>query len=739
STAGGSTAGGSTAGGSTAGGSTAGGSTAGGSTAGGTAGGSMGGGTAGGSMGGGTGGGMGPLNTYVCVTCPGAADTNPGTQTSPLRTIARGIAVAQQLNLPTVFVGGLQGASTTYAEAITVPNRVVVQGRWIVSMAGTWSRTGNPRTALLNLSPLGVTFAPGATRSSGLDGLRVISSGAVAGSTSVAAITIVDASPLILDVQVDAPSTSLPPPTTAAGIAVSTTNGALTPANPRIAGIGNTTRAQVSAGPATTNSFAISVSASAAELQYLDLRGGNVSGPSTASAGLFLVGAAGTTLSASSAFAGLASNGGCAGVAAGGQTANILLDTIEARGCNNPGGPIAPALESVGVSFGSCPALPPLAAPPRLVDSSVQGGSASGMNSYTVGVLASDGCALDIERNTVTGNGALFSTTVPTSAAGIVCTSEQQRGISGANSACRIASNPSVNAGRAQSASIGLACIGNCATGTAACRGSCTEVVRNQVRGENAPAVFHGIIQHSSPRVARNTFGTDSVQCVGGSGMSTGIYGLRVEGAASRIENNLILGGQCQTAVGFEQVNIVRTGDSSTPAPDVHSNTIVPTTPSGISMNVYIVGVQVRAGGSVSTPFGPLGTYRNNIITALGFASFRAALAELTSDSDPAVLENNNFWSGPSFVMPPTPPLYFNENTTMLNTAAQINALNGGGVTSNNNMSLDPGFAANFRLGTMSPMRAVGTLTGAPQDDIDGDRRPSMGTMVPDVGCDEAP
>lgn len=606
------------------------------------------------------------------------------------------------------------------------------------SSTGTWSRTGNPRTALLNLSPLGVTFAPGATRSAGLDGLRVISSGAVAGATVVAAISITDASPLILDTQVDAPTGSLPPPTTAVGVAISSSNGTLTPSNPRVAGLADGLRAQVSAGPATTNSFAISVSNSVAELEFIDLRGGNVNGTTSASAGLFLTAAAGTTLHSSSAWSGIASNGTCVGVAAGGASHGIVLDDIEARGCTGIPGPLAPPTDSVGVSFTTCPPLPPMTAAPRLSNSTVQGGVAQGTNSYVIGVLANDGCALDIESNRVTASNA--NLIVPVSAAGIICTSELEGGVTAANAPCRIANNSLVVGGRASSASIGIACVGNCATGTAVCRGSCSEVVNNQARGENAPAVFHGFVAQSSPRLARNTFGTDTAQCTAASGVGSGIYGLRVEGSSSRIENNLVLGGQCPTTVGFEQSNVRRTGDGSAPAPDVHSNTIVPNPPAGssLSMRSTIIGVQVRSAGSVITPFPPLGSYRNNIILALpelAFVGFRAALNEASADSDPAVLENNNFWTGPAPIG--MPPLYNNEGTTMLNSAAQINALNGGGVTSNNNMSLDPGFTTNFRLSATSLMRGVGTATGAPTEDIDGQRRPNPPLSVPDVGCDE--
>lgn len=151
-------------------------------------------------------------------------------------------------------------------------------------------------------------------------------------------------------------------------------------------------------------------------------------------------------------------------------------------------------------------------------------------------------------------------------------------------------------------------------------------------------------------------------------------------------------------------------------------------------MNQLIIGVAIRSALPSVMLAQPLGRYRNNIITALGIANVRFPFLEATT-TDPAVIENNDFWTGPTIAGMPT--LYLNEGATTLTNAGQINGLNGGGVSSQNNLSNDPGFGLNFRLTVLSAMRGAGTATAAPADDIDGDRRPTPVNTSPDIGCDE--
>lgn len=195
-----------------------------------------------------------------------------------------------------------------------------------------------------------------------------------------------------------------------------------------------------------------------------------------------------------------------------------------------------------------------------------------------VGVISNDGCALNIDSNQIAGSNALVI--VPQTAAGVLCTHELVNGTAGRNAQCRIATNRSITGGRGQQVSVGLGCIGNCASGNAACTGSCSKwwaTARSAVglapRGARAR---HPVL---TGRLARNTFGGDGNACNtggGGGGATPFLYGLRLEGSGSRVENNLVQGGTCTSVTAFEQVNALRTGDMSTPAPDVHSNTFVP-------------------------------------------------------------------------------------------------------------------------------------------------------------------
>jgi hypothetical protein len=743
--AGGMTAGGS-AGGMTAGGS-AGGMTAGGMTAGGTAGGMTAGGSAGGMAGGSAGGGAVMQGTYVCVTCAGSLDTNPGTQVSPLRTINRGIQQAVTLGRPTVFVGGQAGQQTTYVEDVTIPAGVTVQGRWIVSN-GTWSRpTGGTRTLLINTAVTGVKFAVGVTRSAGLDGVRVQSSGSIAGATAVSAITIVDASPTLRDVEVDPPSGNLPQPAIAAGVTILGTNAVMVRPTPLITGSSTGLRSSIEAGPATGSSLGISVTNAAAEIEQTTATGGTSLNTGSSSAGILLNGAVGTAVRNSTATSGQSIL--CAGVLSRGDASGVTITGVEAAGCTRgPGGGQPNPNQTAGIAFTACTTSAGLTSP-RVTGSTASGGVAQGANSFAVGVLAADGCALQIENNaSIVGSNAV--TILPILAAGVWCSHESSPGVAGTNAACRVANNArsssgggGISAGRALTNSFGIACIGNCGTGNAACPGSCTEVLNNVVSSGEGPNTAHVWISQSSPRVARNTLGADGASCGFSSGaIQNQLIGLHLDGSSSRVENNLVVGGTCSRTVGLEQVNVRRTGDSSFPAPDVHSNTIIPVPPTVSSVGLSVAGVLVRtptAGGPTILP-PPLGTYRNNIITAFGQAQSRAAFREDDGLSDPAVLENNDFWTGGGGPVGTQTPLYVNEGVTpALTGAGQINNL---GtllplVVTVNNLSQDPGFVGGYRLGPTSGLRGAGKATGAPLDDIDAQRRPNPLGSPPDIGCDE--
>lgn len=683
----------------------------------------MAGGSAGG-IGGGSAGGTVMQDTYVCGSCANALDTNPGTQAQPVRTIGRGLQLAVLLGRPTVFVGTAQGAPVTYTENLTVPAGVVVQGRWSVSGTFAWTRTA-PRSLLVNTQPNGVTFAAGATRTTGLDGLTVRSASLAAGTAASSAITIIDASPLIFDTNVEV-ATSGGAPGTAVGIVVSRSPTAVRP-NPRIAGVNDASRANITSGAAVVNSIGIAVQDASVELEFLNVQSGTAVGLNSGSAAIQMNNGARSIIRNLQAFPGLASQGACGGITANGDSSGLLIDTVVARGCPAANG--TPALASLGVGFGSCPLLTPGGAAPQLINSTVSAGLAQGNGSWVIGVLATNGCAPVINGNTVSGTASL--TVVAQNAVAIGCTHESN-GMPGTNAACRITNNRATS-GRATAIATGISCIGNCAAGDATCLGSCAEVSTNTVSAGDAPVVIHGSITQSSPRIARNTFGEAGATCNSSGPGGGSITALRLEGSGSRVENNVLLAGNCGTLYGLEQINS-RRAIGFAPGPDVHSNTVIPAQAlSGIA-SATIVGVSIRSpGGPVLVP--ALGTYRNNIIIANGTATVRFAFREADANSDPAVLENNDFWA-PAIVGMPL--LYQDEGTMTLNAASQINMLNGLPGVSAGALSADPAFTlgSTFRLSGGSPMRNAGVTTGMPRDDFDGTARPAGGN-APDVGADE--
>jgi hypothetical protein len=647
------------------------------------------------------------------------------------------------LNRPIVFVGGLSGQTTAYAEDLTIPAGVTVQGRYVVSN-GAWARTG-ARTLLTNTAVTGVKFAVGAARTAGLDGLRVASSGALSGAINVSAITIVDASPTLRDIEVDPPAGTLPQPNVAAGVVIIGSSGGLVRPSPLITGSASGTRSDIAAGPASVTSVGISVTNAAAEIEFTNALGGTSLNTGSSSVGITLTGAVGTAIRSSTATAGQSIQ--CGGIVSRGDASGVSIQNVVASGCRQgPGSGASNPNQTVGIAFSGCTQGPGLTSP-RVTGSTASGGVAQGANSFAVGILASDGCPLQIENNAaIVGSNAV--TIVPTLAAGVLCTHETGPNMAGANAACRIANNArssggagGIQSGRGLVNSFGIACVGNCSTGNAQCTGSCTEVIGNVVEGGEGANSAHLWVTQSSPRIARNALGSDGASCGFASGAgSNQLIGLHLDGSASRVENNIIIGGQCSRTIGLEQVNVRRTGDSSVPAPDVHSNTIIPVTGGLTSAGLAIYGLLLRTPtSSPSLPLAPTGTYRNNIITAFGVAQARAAFREDDASSDPAVLEHNNFWTG-STTVGTQPPLYVNEGALpALTGAGQINNLGTPVplVITVNNLSQDPGFINGFRLNSTSGMRGAGTTTGAPTDDIDSQRRPAPLNTPPDIGCDE--
>lgn len=679
----------------------------------------------------GTGGGGGSLlDTYVCAGCPGAVDTNPGTQANPVATIGQGIRNAQSAAKHTVFVATTyMGTAMTYTEDITMVEGISVQGRWAVTPVGPtlgWNRTA-ARTTLIDTQADGLKFPPGLSRATVLDGVTVQQAG-VSGM-KVAAITITSSSPLLRDFAVAPSLASTAQPQVNLGIEVRTTGPAA--ANPRFEGTAGV-RSSVTSGAGLSSSTALLANSVRIEADYVDFTAGRASGETH---GVRLDSSPGSVFN-NDGFSG-GTSPTCFGFYSTGPAGGTTVQSSQATGCPRSAGSAAPAsLTAWGLVFEGCGG--PGVTNPTVRQTSATGGVVGGTGSSAVGGAALNGCNVAFGQNSIFTGASSAPPTGPGAevATGLVCSYRGVTGTAGTDSVCNV-NNNSIFGGYVSTArSIALACEGSCAAGTSACRGSCGEVGLNQLTAATGAQLTHLLISNSSPTVFRNRigFGGNGTFCPAGA-VTTGI---EVVGSSSAITNNFVLGGPCFVAVGVNHTLVRRTGDMSVPSPTFHSNTIVSSTPSStIAPNGTAVGVRVNA------PPGGLGglqagTWRNNIITAgpvAGASATQFAFQETSTGADPTELRNNLF-----FVPSPSmsPPLYRNEGLSTLTTPAAINGLMD--CTSAGNREGDPAFVnlaiGNLHITAMSPAQGNGTTTGAPTQDIDGDTR---STTAPDIGADEAP
>ncbi|MHB8872103.1 MAG: MopE-related protein [Myxococcaceae bacterium] len=671
-------------------------------------------------------------DTYVCDTCPGAADSNPGTEAQPVKTIKRGLAYAVALGKNKVFVANQSAAvAGKYTEDLTMADAIAVEGKWVAG--ATWARTSTVRTTLVNTTPSGVKFPVGLGRSAVLDGFSIESSGSVAGSTSCAAVTITSSSPTLKDVATVG-STALGLPV-ASSVGIEVTGSPLRRSNPRIEGLSTSSRSSLNGGGATTTSAGIHVTASSVDLQWVDASGGGVSGVGSSSAGVAMTDGLGTLIKDSTVRGGRAES--CAGLIAQGNSGNVLLDNVTATGCPAPAGPIAAARNAVGVVFDNCPMLSGVG-PPQVKNSNLTGGTVDGVGSVVAGASASDGCPLFLDSNTITGGvGSSGLGAVPELSVGVSCSYVGLKNPKGADSLCALSGN-SIFGGFAQGTArmVGLSCEGSCATKDATCRGSCGEVSANNIVAPTGKALVHVAVSQSKPWLGRNRigFGGNGVFCPA----NATVVGVALRGSDATLRNNLVMGGPCDYAVAMHVMNEVRTGDGSYPSPEVHSNTLV-AGPLAVSISgVSAVGVVLETTAVSALPL-KKGTFRNNIIVG-GPHPVRAAFVERDVSSDPVELSNNLFWViGGGGI---NPPLYLNENQPPpLGTAGAINAL--ADTLSNANLSADPQFvnpaAQNYHIGGTSPARGMGTTVGMPTNDLDNQVRPQPAASNPDIGADEVP
>jgi len=657
------------------------------------------------------------LGTYVCGGCLNAKETNPGTQALPVMTIGRGILHALALGMPTVFVAStVNAAEAAYPEDLTIPDGVVVQGRWAVA-GNTWVHGGAPRAAIINTSTNGLRFAPGAGRGTGLDGVSIqaVVNPAVARASG---ITILNASPLLKDFEVLAAGGLMAPETIAVDV-----RGVL--AFPRLEGtVGR--NSEVTAGPGNT-SVGVRVSTARIEIQYVKVKAGR---GSLGSFAVHLLGAPQSVIRDSSLVAGLANT--CIGLLSQGAAGALVIERVSARGCpDQTAGAITLALTGAGMVFEACPKLSGLG-PAQVRDSTATGGMTTGPKSLSVGAAAVDGCDVTFSGSTFTG-GVASNTNTPESQIGLSCGFQSLTNVAGADAPCKVINNQ-INAGLAASPnSVGLSCSGGCSTMTAACLGSCQEIRENTIIAPAGSVRVHLAITDSSPLISRNRIGS-SDSSLSPCAADT-VLGVRLEGSSSTVVNNFICAGPCKVAIGIHQINQPRSGDSSIAGPTVHFNTIVASCSAPTPLGAVSIGVQLSTPAAAP---GPRGIWRSNIIVAgpvAGPNSSEIAVREADSRSDPAIFWNNLLHVGTMQL----PALYVNEGTTPISTEAGVNGISE--TSSQGNLYAFPAFVAptigDYHLTQTSPARENGGANSAPAQDIDAEARPNPTNTNPDIGADE--
>lgn len=716
------------------GGGTGGGATGGG-MGGGMGGGATGGGTGGGATGGGTGGGGGSaLDTYVCGGCPGAVDTNPGTQANPVATINQGILNAVAAGKGTVYVATtFMGTAMTYTEDVTMVEGVSVQGRWAVMPVGPtlgWQQTAT-RGVLINTQATGLKFPSGLTRATVFEGLSVRQAG-VSGM-KVAAITVTGSSPLLRDFGVLPAINFLTQPV--ANIGIEVMGGMSAVANPRFEGRAMPAAdSTVTAGPGLTSSSGLVATNSRVEVDSVDFSAGQAS---SVTHGARLQDSPGSTFT-NAGFAGGPSPT-CFGFLSQGPASGTLVSRSTATGCPRGAGGGQPSTTGYGLVFDGCVGVSPGGAPPTVRQTNAVGGVVGGLGSSATGGAALNGCPVNFAMTSSftgasgappTGMGA--ETTI-----GLVCSHRGLSSPNGVDSACNVTDSAMFGGYVSTARSIGLACEGSCAGGNAACRGSCNEVGLNTMTASTGSSLTHLLLSNSSPNVFRNRigFGGNGTFCPAGA-TATGII---VMGSAAAITNNFVFGGACFVAVGIDHTLLRRTGDSSVPSATFHSNTVVASTATSAGvLNGTSIGVQVNP-----TPGGlgglQAGVWRNNIIHAgpvFGPSATVFAFRESSAGADPTELSNNLFHVDGAAL---NPPLYRNEGSATLTTPGAINGLVD--CTAASNLAGNPSFlnlgGGNLHIGGASPARGAGTANGAPAQDIDGQGRPNPSGSSPDIGADE--
>jgi hypothetical protein len=641
----------------------------------------------------------GCCDVYVAPT---GNDTNPGTAILPKLTIVAAIAAAGTgPKLVCVAAAAACPTPTTqvYPEAVDMQNGVSVIGGY---ESTTWTRNANCVTQISDQNDTGVHFGASVTTNTQLGGFTVAgkqdpTSAAVTVEGSIGAI--------IADDTITGAGT-----TTSYGVNVIDASGS--PAKPQIL------RSGITGGNGTMLSIGVHSLNSAPTVQLncdtIDAATGRcTSNPCFPGVGVTQVrfirgrGPAGNGAETygvrleSSPNAVIEENAICANGASADEAAlrlsgngtgvQVDLNYLFASGAS---------MNAVGFWADPCAAASPL-----LLNNTQVSGNSSLMGGRADGVRAIGDCHVRVDSNVLIIGGV---ETANADANGVYCARDAQTGVA---SRCTVLGNTEIrgSGGGFPPTSTGVHCEA----------GACARIEKNALITAHG-----GILTYGVRLTATGTFvNANNIEAGCATKEGTGIL---TEAAFARIQNNAITGSICATANTANSQAVRVLVSAGTNEVDLHSNDLFGAG-SNLACTSRALAFDVVPGAV--PPAGPAGIVRNNILFA-GACQTRYDIEEQSISADPRLVENNDFWAANGA---PT-ALYRDEAANDLTMLSAVNGLTAGPAAAAN-LSADPMFTNGLHLPANSPCVNVGTATGAPATDFEGDARPQQGAF--DVGYDE--
>jgi hypothetical protein len=594
-----------------------------------------------------------------------------------------------------VASGATCNSSFTYAMAasatITMANGVSVIGKY---ESATWTQCVNSTTTIQPQTGAGVTFPNTVTQTTVLGGVKV-DRFAVAGGTT-AGVTVDGAKNAVLS---DVSITNTP--AVSNSYAVNVVNG----------GQATVTRSHIDAGNGSVESIgvravgsSVNVEDNCAAFDPVSGRCTSFCGPNPSIRGRTSAGTGATygVLLDNSPGSKIQRSALCGNNADVGATIRVKGDAtglvIRGNAINAFGG----LQDSHGIWLEDC-----AGAAPWIVDNNAI--LAGGVNQQTRvdAIRAIGDCHPVVDRNVIVQGGGEGNASNPTA---VHCAASNN-----VASRCVVDGNLSLSG-----SNYGFP---NVAAGVRCESGSCVKITKNTITGRG------GVVSYGIWLGQTGAFVANNVIRGGCSKTSIGAY---ADDSFARLENNRISGyaqSDCSGAgspasissYGLQVFTALGTNEI-----DVHSNFIDGTGSSNISCSSW--GVALNVG--LTSPTGPSGLFRNNIMRGGVCGTARSVFSEMVDAADPRIFEHND--------LDPTgkpTQLYLDQGTTALNSAAAVNALID--MTSFKNISADPLFVnypADVHLQAGSTCIGAGTSNGAPSVDMDGDARDPA---TPDIGPDE--